>query len=100
MWNRDVVKDPRAFATIVEADGIFAIGQPGHNSAAEEALQVDDPVEVMGADLTQTRPGFVPANRRSPPVAVERDDPGQVGIAFEQRNQSTAEPPINLAGGQ
>src|SRR5258705_881924 len=45
VWNRDVVKDPCAFATIVEADGIFAIGQPGHNSASEQALQVDDPVE-------------------------------------------------------
>ena len=55
-----VVESARPFAGIVQADREVAVGQPGEESAAGEALQIDDPVEFQGAHLTHAGEQFIP----------------------------------------
>lgn len=96
----DIIKSPRAFADFVEADEEFSIGEPRERAAAREALEVNDPVEILRAHPAEAAEHFRPVTRRRPTLALEADDAGQIGIAIEERREVGINPPENFAGGQ
>src|SRR5258705_7459781 len=98
--DHDVVKPPRSFTRVVQANGASPIGQPRHDATAEKALQIDHPIEAVRAELLKAVPGFLPAQWRSPPFAFKWDSPGQVRISLKQGNEPPIKPPINFARGQ
>ena len=78
-----VVESARPFAGFVEADGELAVGQPGEDAAAHEALQIDDPVEVLQPQPPHAAPDFVPVTRYGPTTALKPDHARQVWVAFQ-----------------
>jgi hypothetical protein len=95
----DVVESRRAFAPVLKADREPTVGQPGHDGASGQALQIDYPVKLPAANVAKTPAGFAPIAGRGPPPPVKRDNPRQVGIAFQQRSQSLVKPPENFSLG-
>ena len=98
--NNHVIERPRSFARIIQADGPSSIRQPCDNPAAKQTLQIDHPIELMRPNSPDTPRQLRPVPNRPQPLALERNDPRQVRIAFQQRGQSPVQPPINLARGQ
>ena len=96
----DIIKSPRAFADFVKADEKLSVGEPRERAAAREALQVNDPVEILRAHPADAAEHFRPMTRRSPASSLEMHNAGQIGIAFEQRGEVGINPPENIGGGQ
>jgi len=94
-----VVKTAGAFPDLVEADQFFAIGQPGDDGGAGEALEVDDEVKILFPQPADGAKHFGPMAGPGPAAAFEADDAGEVGIVLEQGHQGGVEPPIDLGGG-
>ena len=93
----DVVKSPRTFADFVEADEEFSIGEPCERAAAREALEVNDPVEILRPHPADAAKHFRPVTRRRPAPAFKADDAGQIAVAFEERRELRINPPKNFA---
>ena len=96
----DIIKSPRAFTDFIEADEKLSVGEPGERAAAREALEINDPVEILFAHPAEAAEHLRPVARRRPALALEADDAGQIGIAFEERRESGINPPENFACGQ
>jgi len=95
-WHGQVVKTARAFPDFIEAHQLFPVGQPGEDGAPREALQVNDQVEMLGAQATDAAAHLRPVARAAPAFALEAHDASQVGIAFQQRRQPGLDPPEDL----
>jgi len=94
----DIIKAARPFAHFVEADEKFSAGQPGKGSAAGEALQINDEVEVLVAEPADAAEHFRPVLRFGPAFALETDDADEVGIAFDERGERGINPPVDVGG--
>ena len=101
-FSRDgeVIKPARAFAGLVEAGEKFSARKPRERAAAQQALQVDDEVEISRAQPADAAQHFRPVLRTRPALALETDHAGQVKIAFEQGCQCGVEPPENFTRGK
>ena len=105
MWNEaspdgNVVKSPRAFADLVEADEEFSVGEPRERAAAREALEINDPVEILRPHPAEAAEHFRPVPRRGPALPLKTHDARQIGIAFEERREGGVNPPENFGRGQ
>ena len=101
-FSRDgeVVKAARAFADFIEADEKFSAREPRERAAAREALQVNDEIEILRAQPADAAEHFRPVLRFAPASALEADDAGQIGIAFEERGEGRVNPPENFRGAE
>ena len=95
----EVVKSAGTFADFVETNELPAVGEPGKNGAAGEALEVNDEVEILLAELADAAKHFGPVAGLSPAAAFEADDAGEVGVSFEEGGEGRVNPPMDLGVG-
>ena len=95
-----VVESPRAFADFVQTNEKLSIGEPGKSAAAGEALEVNDPVEILRAHPAEAVEHFRPVTRRGPASPLETHDAGQIRVVFEERREVGVNPPENFGCGQ
>ena len=96
----DIVESARPFAGIVQADRQAAIGQPGEQPAAGQALQIQHPVELARAHLPDAGHHFVPVQRRGPAPAFEEKEAIEVRVVLQQSAQRRINPPMNSTVGE
>src|SRR5262249_22628956 len=70
----------------------------GEEGAAGEALQIDYPIELLGAHPLNASPKLTPVTRRCPPMAVKGHNAREVRIFFQQWGEIRINPPMNFAG--
>src|ERR1035437_4084247 len=92
----EVVKAAGTFAGFVEADEKLSAREPRESATAEQALQINDEVEVLRAQPAEAAKHFRPVRRFGPAFALETDYASQIGIAFEQRCERRINPPENF----
>jgi hypothetical protein len=92
-----VVETARSLPRFIEADGQPAIGQPGECAATEQALQINYPIKMLGAQGADAAPDLTPVLRFSPALAVKENEASEVRVPEQQRRQFGLDPPIDLA---
>ena len=85
--NGEIIKAARAFADFIQTDEKFSAGEPCEDPAAQQALEVNDQVEMLRAQPPDAVEHFRPVRWFAPPLALEADDAREIGIACEQREQ-------------
>src|SRR5438874_755049 len=58
--SAEIVESARAFARLVQPDRQRSVSKPGEGAAPEEALQINDPIETLGANPADTLPYLTP----------------------------------------
>ena len=90
----------RPFPFPIEAYREVSIGQPCQGTAARQALEVDDPIEALGAHPSNGVPESAPIFGPSPAAAFEGDEPSQIRVVLEQGGQAGVNPPVDIAFGE
>jgi len=93
-----VIERAGAFAGGFQADAAGAAGGPGHQGAAEEALEVDGDVVLFVAELAAPAPDFGEAHGRGPAFAGVKDGLAQAGMALEDFGEGVVDDPVDLGG--
>src|SRR5271154_860038 len=95
-WDRHIIKSARPLAGIIQPDQKILARQPAKDRAAQQTLQINDQVELLGAHPADAVDHFRPVKRMSPAPTFETDQSRQVRIAFQERGQRGVDPPENL----
>ena len=86
-----------ALAGVVQSDGGLAIGEPGEEGAAAEALKIENDIEAHLADGTNARPYRGPPGGLALAFAIENKQAGEVRVVFQQRGEARLNPPEDFA---
>ena len=96
----DIVKAICPFARFIETDQKFSAREPRERTAARETLQVDDKVELLGAQPADAADHLRPMRGARPAAAFEVHHVGQVGVALQEWRQTGIDPPENFGMGK
>ena len=89
-----VVEHPRTFAGVAESDAARGGSGAGEEAAAQEALQVNDDVELAGVELPEQRKEFAGL------LTVERNQFVDDGCVLEQRGEVVVDEPGDVSVGK